>query len=243
MTALRLPYDFLLTDSMPKPLIIAHRGDSSGALENSLEAFRLALSIPVDMIEFDIRKSRDNVLYVMHDRETGRTANATIDIEKSVSDDIARLRLRNGEAIPTLNDVLALVDGKTGLNIEIKSEGAGALAAAHLVGSGYRGPVIISSFKEQEVVGARRVMPDVAVAGIFDTFIAAEIRAYRSKGYSLISLNRKTVTRELVNLFHLQKIGIYVWTVDKEDDMKRLISWGVDGMYSNKPELLKEVVG
>jgi len=45
---------------MPKPLVIAHRGDSSRALENSLEAFRLALSLPVDMIEFDIRKSRDN---------------------------------------------------------------------------------------------------------------------------------------------------------------------------------------
>src|SRR5512137_2272292 len=97
---------------MPKPLVIAHRGDSSRALENSLAAFRLALSIPVDMIEFDIRKSRDNVLYVMHDRETGRTANVNIDIEKAVSDDISLIRLKNGEAIPTLNDVLALVDGK-----------------------------------------------------------------------------------------------------------------------------------
>jgi glycerophosphoryl diester phosphodiesterase len=228
---------------MPKPLIIAHRGDSSRALENSLAAFRLALSLPVDMIEFDIRKSRDNVLYVMHDKETGRTADGSLDIEKAVSDDISRLKLKNGEAIPTLDDVLTLVDGKAGLNIEIKSKGAGALTAAHLVGSGYRGQVLLSSFKEEEIIGARRVMPDVPMAGIFDTFIPAEIGAYTAKGYHLISLNRKTVTGELVDLFHRQNILMYVWTVDDKNEMERLISMGVDGLYTNKPELLCKIVG
>jgi glycerophosphoryl diester phosphodiesterase len=228
---------------MPRPLVIAHRGDSSRALENSLDAFRLALSIPVDMIEFDIRKSRDNVLYVMHDRETGRTADGSLDIEKAVSDDISRLRLKNGEAIPTLNDVLALVDGKVGLNIEIKSKGAGALTAAHLAGSGYRGKVLISSFREEEVIGARRVMPDVPVAGIFDTFIPAEVAAYKAKGYHFISLNRKTVTSELVDLCHQQDIVMYVWTVDQEGEVEQLVSWGVDGIYSNNPGMLRRVVG
>jgi glycerophosphoryl diester phosphodiesterase len=228
---------------MPKPLIIAHRGDSFRALENSLHAFRLALSLSVDMIEFDIRKSRDNVLYVMHDNDTGRTADGSLDIEKEVSDDIFRLRLKNGEAIPILNDVLALVDGKIGLNIEIKSRGAGALTAAHLVGTGYRGRVLLSSFKEEEIMGARRVMPDVPVAGIFDTFIPEEIGAYKAKGYQVISLNRKTVTAELVDLFHRQKIEIYVWTVDDQIEMEKLISWGVDGIYTNKPDFLSDIVG
>jgi len=228
---------------MPKPLVIAHRGDASRALENSLDAFRLALSIPVDMIEFDIRKSRDNILYVMHDKDTGRTAEGNIDIEKAVSDDISRLRLKNGETIPTLNDVLTLVEGRVGLNIEIKSEGAGALTAAHLVGARYRGQVLISSFKEQEILGARRVIPAVSVAGIFDTFIPAEISAYKARGYHIISLNRKTVIGELVDLCHKKNITLYVWTVDHESEMKELISWGVDGIYSNNPELLRRIVG
>jgi len=228
---------------MPKPLVIAHRGDSSRALENSLDAFRLALTIPVDMIEFDIRKSRDNVLYVMHDKETGRTADGSLDIEKAVSDDISRLKLKNGEAIPMLNDVLILVDGKVGLNIEIKSKGAGALTAAHLVGSGYRGKVLISSFKEEEVIGARRVMPDVPVAGIFDTFIPAEVGVYKAKGYHFISLNRKTVSKELITLCHNKNIAVYVWTVEKEGKAEELVSWGVDGIYSNNPGMLRRVVG
>ena len=228
---------------MPKPLVIAHRGDPSRALENSLEAFRLALSIPVDMIEFDIRKSRDNVLYVMHDKDTGRTANSNIDIEKAVSDDISRLRLKNGEAIPTLNDVLNLVDGQVGLNIEIKSNGAGALTASYLAGSGYRGQVIMSSFQEEEIVGAQQVMPGVPVAGIFNTFIPEEINEYHAKGYRYISLNHKIVTEELVSLCHKRGIMVYTWTVDGEKEMKRLISWNIDGIFSNKPEVLKKIVG
>lgn len=228
---------------MPKPLVIAHRGDSSRALENSLEAFRLALSLPVDMIEFDIRKSRDNNLYVIHDKETGRTADNNIDIERSLSDDIARVRLKNGEPIPNLNDVLALVAGKVGLNIEIKSEGAGALTAAHLVGARYQGRLIISSFKEREVIEAKRVMPNVPTAGIFDAFAPSEVSAYRAKGYAVISLNRKTVSQELIAICHSKKIEVYVWTVDKEEEAERLMSWGADGMYSNNPGMLRRIVG
>ena len=232
-----------MTDSMPKPRVIAHRGDPSRALENSLESFRLALSIPVDMIEFDIRKSRDNNLYVMHDKETGRTADSNIDIERSLSDDIAGVRLKNGEPIPNLNDVLFLVAGKVGLNIEIKSEGAGALTAAHIVGTGYQGRLMISSFKEREVIEARRVMPSVSVAGIFDAFAPSDVSVYRAKGYPVISLNRKTVSRDLITTCHSKKIEVYVWTVDKEEEAEQLISWGADGIYSNDPAMIRRLVG
>ena len=228
---------------MPNPLVIAHRGDSTRALENSLEAFRLALSVPVDMIEFDIRKSRDNNLYVMHDKETGRTAESNIDIERSLSDDIARVRLKNGEPIPNLNDVLAFVAGKVGLNVEIKSEGAGALTAAHIVGMGYQGRLMISSFNEREVIEAKRVMPSVPLAVIFDDFGLSDVSGYRAKGYSSISLNRKAVSRELKDLCHNRNIEVYVWTVDNGDEAEQLISWGVDGIYSNNPEMIIMKVG
>ncbi len=54
-------------------------------------------------------------------------------------------------------------------------------------------------------------------------------------GYGLISLRKKTVTRELVSACHDQKIKVYVWTVDDEDEIRRFIEWGVDGIYTNKP--------
>jgi glycerophosphoryl diester phosphodiesterase len=141
-----------------------------------------------------------------------------------------------------LGDVLALVDGKAGLNIEVKSRGAGALTAAHLAGSGYKGEVLISSFKEREVLDARRVLPTVPVSGIFDDFSLSEVGSYGKNGYSFISLRNKTVTQELVVALHKQSIKVYVWTVDEEEEMKKLVYWGVDGIYSNKPLLLRKMV-
>ena len=227
---------------MHAPLIIAHRGDSSRALENSTEAVRLALSLPVDMIEIDIRKSRDNVLYVMHDKDTGRTADQNIDIEQSTSDEIGHVKLKNGESIPVLMDILGLVSGTVGLNIEIKSDGAGGLCAGHLLGAGYRGPMLVSSFKEREVLDARRVMPGLVASEIFDSFTLKDVNGYKAKGYSVISLKKKILNEELMAACHERKIRVYVWTVDEEDEMNKFITWGVDGIYSNKPAVLKRLV-
>lgn len=220
---------------MTRPLIIAHRGDPSRALENSLAAVRYALSVPVDMIEVDVRKSRDNRLFVMHDDSTGRTCDRAVSVEGSLSRDIAAVRLKNGEPVPALKDVLDLIGGSIALNLEIKSDGAGALAAAQVAGCGYGGKIVISSFKEREVSDARRIMPTVLAGGIFDSFSVGDLPSYRSKGYGLISLKQKVVTRELVDACHERKIAVFVWTVDKEDDILRLMKWGVDGIYTNRP--------
>jgi glycerophosphoryl diester phosphodiesterase len=218
---------------MTRPLIIAHRGDQSHALENSLAA---------DMVEVDVRKSRDNQLFVMHDESTGRTGDRDLSIERALSQDLASVRLKNGETVPTLQAVLDLVGGQAALNLEIKSDGAGALAAAQVVGAGYRGTVVISSFKEREVADARRIMPAVLAGEIFNAFSLRDLSAYRKKGYGLISLKRKTVTKELVDACHEQKLKVFVWTVNDEDEMRRFVEWGVDGVYSNRPSDMCKVV-
>jgi len=227
---------------MPKPLIIAHRGDSSRALENSLEALRLALAIPVDMIEIDLRKSSDNAIYVMHDKNTGRTAEYDLDIEHSTSKQICDVKLKNGEAIPTLDDVLKLVDGKARLNLEIKSSGAGEITARRLLASGYKGYVLISSFHEEEVVAARSVMPEIPGSLIFDLLSPRGVPAYKAKGYRIASISRKAASEKLILACRKHGIKTYLWTVDTESEMKKFIACGVDGIYSNKPLVLKKVV-
>jgi glycerophosphoryl diester phosphodiesterase len=227
---------------MYMPIVIAHRGDTSRALENSLEAIRFAISLSVDMVEIDIRKSMDDELYVMHDKHTGRTSDKNVDIEQSRSDEISMVKLKNGEPIPTLKDVLNLFTGNVGLNIEIKSEGAGRQVAEHIRDSGYRSPVLISSFLEKEILAVRRVAPFISTSGIFDTFTVQNLTAYSAKRYSLISLRKRTVGRELIVACHDHGIKVYVWTVDEEADMKKFIAWGVDGIYTNKPSLLKETL-
>jgi glycerophosphoryl diester phosphodiesterase len=227
---------------MKTPLIIAHRGDSSTALENSLESIRRALSLSVDMIEIDIRMNQDKELYVIHDKTTGRTAKEDIDIEKSTIEEISRIQLKNGEQVPRLAEVLGAVSGTCGLNLEIKSSGAGAATAEYLLAAGYQGYVLLSSFKEDEVLAARQVMPGALTSMIFDNFSIRDISTYKKQGYDLISLRKKTVSKKLIAACHEQGIQVYVWTVDDDREIKKLIGWGVDGIYSNKPGLLKEVV-
>jgi len=227
---------------MSIPLVIAHRGDSAIALENSLEAIHRALSFPADMIELDVRSSRDNVLYIMHDRMTGRTAAKNIDIERSNSAEIGKIKLKNDETIPSLTDVIKAVAGNSGLNFEIKSDGAGLLMAQYLLASGYDGYVLISSFKEEEVLAVRRAVPTIPTSLIFDVFKVRDVPLYKERGYTIISLRKKTVNKELVSVCHEHGIEVYVWTVDEDDEMKELISWGVDGIYSNRPGVLKRIV-
>jgi glycerophosphoryl diester phosphodiesterase len=224
---------------MQAPIVIAHRGDSSRSLENSLEALRLARSIPADMIEIDIRRSLDNALYVMHDKHTGRTADRNIDIEQSRSDQVSRVKLKNGEPVPTLEDALNVVGGITGLNLEIKSKGAGRLTAEYLRDFGYCGSVLISSFLESEIIAARSVSPSIETSGIFDSFTVKNLASYRAKGYNMISLRRQTVNRDLITVCHDQGVKVYVWTIDDEHEMKKFIDWEVDGIYTNKPSILK----
>ena len=227
---------------MPIPLVIAHRGYSSNALENSLEAVRLALSVPVDMIEVDIRRSRDNGLFVMHDRMTGRTAERNVDIERSSSGQLAAIKLRNGEPVPSLAALLGQVAGACSLNLEIKSAGAGLLAAEYIRSSGYTGPVLLSSFKEDEVRAVRTVMPDFPTSVIFDVFTLRNVKSYSAQGYKVISLRKKTVSEKLIAACHEQGIKVNIWTVDEEDELRKFISWGVDGIYSNNPGVLKKIV-
>jgi len=228
---------------MPMPLVIAHRGDSSNALENSLEAVRLALSVPVDMIEVDIRRSRDNGLFVMHDRMTGRTAERNVDIERSSSGQVSGIKLRNGEPVPTLAALLDQVAGACALNLEIKSTGAGLLTAQYIRSSGYKGSVLLSSFKEDEVRAVRTVMPKFPTSVIFDVFTLRDIKSYSLQGYKVISLRKKTVSEKLIVACHKQGITVNVWTVDEEDEIRKFISWGADGIYSNKPGVLNEIIG
>jgi glycerophosphoryl diester phosphodiesterase len=227
---------------MKIPLVIAHRGDSSSALENSLEAIRRALSYPVDMIEIDIRRSRDNMLYVMHDKVTFRTAEHSIDIERASSEEISRVKLKNGEDIPTLTDVIKLVSGKAGLNLEIKSEGAGLATAEYLASSDYHGYVLVSSFHKDEVRSVRRMLPGVPTSLIFDVFSVRDVPSYADEGFTVISLRKNAVSVNLIDACHEHRIEVYVWTVDDEEEMRKLISWGVDGIYSNRPGVLKETV-
>lgn len=196
----------------------------------------------VDMIELDVRMSKDNGLYLMHDRSTARTADQGIIIEDATAEEIARIRLKNGEPVPRLDDVLSMVSGACALNLEVKSFGAGAIIAEHLRTSGYGGTVLLSSFEDEELDAARQILPELSVAVIFDVFKPRNIEAYRELGFSVISLRKRTVNEKLISACHEQGVRVYAWTIDDENEMIQFIRWGVDGIFSNKPDILQAAI-
>ncbi|MBU4501284.1 MAG: glycerophosphodiester phosphodiesterase family protein, partial [Nanoarchaeota archaeon] len=103
-------------------LKIAHRGFSAIAPENSLEAFRNVVKLKVDMVEFDIHKTKDNHIVVIHDDNVERTTNGKGNINDLTLGEIRNLHIKNGEPIPTLEEVIAVLKNHCGMNIEIKDE-------------------------------------------------------------------------------------------------------------------------
>jgi glycerophosphoryl diester phosphodiesterase len=103
--------------------LIGHRGAAGLALENSRESILAALRYDIDAIEFDVRKTKDNQLIVMHDRHTGRVAPKRVAISSLTLAELQALELHDGQTIPTLEDVFRLVGNKKTLVIDIKDNG------------------------------------------------------------------------------------------------------------------------
>src|SRR5512141_2090829 len=145
-----------------RPIFIAHRGASDRALENSPAAFVLAVSGGADMIEFDIRLSADGVPVVFHDVRTGRTAKEKLAVARTAASRLRAVRLKNGERLPFLADVLEIVGGKVPINIESKAPGGIAAAAKALSKAGYRGELLLSSGLRDECLAARDLLPRIS---------------------------------------------------------------------------------
>src|SRR5687768_13536857 len=103
--------------------IYAHRGASSTKPENTLAAFREALDIGADGIEFDVHATVERVPVVIHDRNVGRTTNGAGNVDELTLAEVGALDAGNGERVPTLADVLALVGARAHLDVEIKHAG------------------------------------------------------------------------------------------------------------------------
>ncbi len=146
-----------------RPIFVAHRGASDRALENSPSAFALAVSGGADMIEFDVRLSSDGVPVVFHDGRTGRTAKENLAVARTPAARLRAVRLKNGEKLPFLADVLEIVGGKVPINIESKAPGGIAAAAKALSKAGYGGELLLSSGLRGECLAARDLLPGIAL--------------------------------------------------------------------------------
>jgi glycerophosphoryl diester phosphodiesterase len=221
---------------MHRALKIGHRGAAGHAPENTLAAIRKGIDLHVDFIEIDLRCTADGALVALHDSTVNRTTNGKGRVDRLSLRDIKLLDAGNGESIPTLDEVLDLVRGQTGLMLELKIQGLGQMTVEAVQRAGWHAPVIYASFLHGELAVIRSIDAKAALMPLFGRRVSASAAIARRYGASHIGLRHDTVTRRLVEALHAAGLSVSVYTADDTRDIQRVLSLGVDGVISNLPE-------
>lgn len=241
----------------PAPLAIAHRGGAkvSGnlGLENSLSAFRRAVDLGYTYLETDVHASRDGVVFAFHDESLDRVTDGSGLVRERTADEVRSARIDGREPVPEL-DTLFEAFPEARFNIDIKSDAAVeptlAVVRAH---SAYH-RVCIASFsdarlrrvREHEWPVATSASPaEVARLRLAPLRRAWSVAALRGADCVQVPLTRfgvKVVTPGFVRRAHASGLQIHVWTIDDEQTMATLLDMGVDGIVTDRPDTLRDVL-
>jgi glycerophosphoryl diester phosphodiesterase len=235
-------------DLRPRVEVTAHRGASVGAPENTLAAFRAALTAGTDWIELDVQRTADGRIVVIHDgdflrvggdpRKVGAVAASeldTIDVGRKYGAAFA------GERVPLLEDAIALVRGRARLNVELKYNVPDPALAPAVLGLLRR-----ERFLDQAVVtsldyGAVRQVEGIDPAVVTGLIVTAAVGDVLGADADFLSLNAARATAALVRRAHRAGKRVHVWTVNTPDAMLELAARGVDNIITDDPALFADV--
>ncbi|MCI0155402.1 glycerophosphodiester phosphodiesterase [Leifsonia shinshuensis] len=239
----------------PRPRIIAHRGLATEAPENTLLAFLKALSAGATHVETDVHCSADGVAVISHDPDLSRVAGRSVRVEQLTMPELRRIPLGHGQSLPSLAEALdAFPEAR--FNIDIKDERAAAPTAAAILAARATDRVLLTSFSAARRAAAAAALSGVAVSPSVSEFLPALVgaklgvrsltaRALRPFAAVQIPERRgplRLVTPRTVRAVHQAGAELHVWTVDDVPTMTRLLDLGVDGIVTNRCDLLKSLV-
>ncbi len=237
---------------MTLPLIFAHRGAKRYAPENTLAAFKLALEQGADGVELDAKLSADGVVVAIHDPTVDRTTDGTGRVSQLPLAALRELDAGSffseqfrGEKIPTLEEVFETLGKQALINVELTNyttprdglvEAVCNLVRRH----GVQKNVLFSSFLPWNLSKAARLLPEVprgllTLAGWKGVW--GRSFGFMFGDYQALHPYYTDVTPQQVQRVHRLKRKINVWSVEQEEDIRRLIAWGVDGIITPDPLL------
>ncbi|MFT5193263.1 MAG: glycerophosphoryl diester phosphodiesterase [Cellvibrionaceae bacterium] len=220
-------------------LNIGHRGAMGHAPENTLESIQIALDMGVDWMEIDVYFI-EGELVVIHDDDLDRTTNGTGAVIDQTLAHLRSLDAGNGQQIPLLSEVVGLIAGRVGLNIELKGPGtAGPVIEYlenHLSDEWKTDQILLSAFDHQELADAKAINPKYKRAPLYwqgeidYDFVVNELEAVS------INPSLRMVTKEMVDEAHGHGLSVFVYTVNESADIERMRKIGVDGIFTNYPD-------
>ena len=223
-------------------LVMGHRGSPRAAPENTLKSYALAIDAGADMVEVDVWRSADGHLVCIHDPDVSSTTNGSGRVENLTLEEIRSLDAGEGQKVPLLNEVFDLIQGKAGINIDMKSIGIEEQVLDLIDERGLRDSAIISSFFLISIGIVKDLNRAVKTGAIFQLGMEDTVRHTLDVGADAIHPVLPDVTKDLVEQALAEGLDVNVWGVDEEDDMLRLLEWGVTGIITDYPEVGVRVV-
>jgi glycerophosphoryl diester phosphodiesterase len=244
--------------SQPGPLVIAHRGDSVHAPENTLPAFESAVKLKADLVELDYYHSKEGVPVVIHDNFLDRTTDAEavfgkakMLVEETALADLLKLDTGSwfdpkfkGTKFPTLAESLDLIQAGSVTLIERKKGDAETciklLREKKLVDK-----VVVQSFDWKYVRECHDLEPTLVLAvlgGGKDTLNEARLAAAVETGASIVAWDHNKLTKNQIAAIHAKGLKAWSYTIDDSARVKELVSAGLDGVITNAPGRMIKVV-
>lgn len=234
------------------PLAFAHRGGSGTAgnigIENSLAAFAHAYELGYRYLETDVRTSSDGAVYAIHDEALDRLTGSADAVAALTAEALDQQRLDQREPFARLEALYdAFPDAR--LNIDVKSDDAVEATCAIVAAAGAADRTCLSSFSHARLVRIRQILPDVATSASAREVACVKFLPrvlLRPKAVCLQVPARRgrlrVVTPRLVRKAHALGLQVHVWTIDDADEMHQLLDLGVDGIITDRTDVLKDVL-
>ena len=224
-------------------LKIGHRGAKAHVAENTIASIEKALEFGVDAIEIDVHKCATGELVVFHDFTLDRMTNGSGEVAKHTLEHLKRLRIHDQYEIPTLEEVLQIIDKKCTLNIELKGRDTASKTCEIIekyMSSNHWSPehFIISSFQHQELETVYKLNTQLRLGVLTKASVLDAIQIAKTINAFAIHPNVALLTRDNVNLAQKQGYKVLTWTVNDIPTIERVKAYGVDGIISDNPELI-----
>lgn len=234
--------------------LIAHRGESHLAPENTLSAIDLAWQLGDEIVEIDIHLTTDKRLILSHDATTTRTAGVNLTVSETDSAELAKLDVGKwkgesfvGERMPLLDDVLASLPPGKRLFIEIKSGPETAPYLKKVIHQhAKRSRVTVIGFDLETVSRFKEIAPSIPVYWLLwsgEPYDPKLIDIALERRLDGLNVNSNRLDKAFADAVKAKGLKLYVWTVDDPNEARRLMGLGVDGLTTNRAAWMKEQLG
>jgi glycerophosphoryl diester phosphodiesterase len=231
---------------------IAHRGASAYEPENTLRAFERAIEMGATMLEVDIHLTLDDHPVVIHDADLSRTAKGAGRVRDTTLEQIKQLDAGKGEQIPTLAEVIDLVRGRAELYIELKGQQTPARVVEVLHATGFVNDVVVGSFFPWLPQKVKFLDPEIRTSVLIrredrkinfvDWALAIEADYVHPCWERASPTPHRVLTPGMMAEFRRHGLGVIVWHEERPADLRELVKLEVDGICTNKPDLLTSIL-